>query len=201
MNRPFWILDLFLKVINAELIPLADPKVTLLIVIARNSRYLWVLPVIELCQGDGLYSLQNVAFMLSIELVQGKWLDVIGCRLWCLWSLRYFLLPIEKFENSTFHIIWRVLRNRAIARGVIVSGRGSSSRTAQGHQPTVELATKLSSNVLTLIAWGPVHLWCPLECQISMMVHWICFNLPIAEHASLFKHFVAGFLYQLLSVA
>ena len=84
MNRPFWILDLFLKVINAELISLADPKVTLLIVIARNSRYLWVLTVIELCQGDGLYSLQNVVFMLSIELVQGKWLDVIGCRLWCL---------------------------------------------------------------------------------------------------------------------
>ena len=78
MNRPFWILDLFLKVINAELISLANPKVTLLIVIARNSCYLWVLAVIELCQGDGLDSLQNVVFMLSIELVQGKWLDVIG---------------------------------------------------------------------------------------------------------------------------
>ena len=85
MNRPFWILNLFLKVIDAELIPLADPKVTLLIVIARNSCYLRVLTVVKLCQGDGLYSLQNVVvLLLSIELVQGKWLDVIGCRLWLL---------------------------------------------------------------------------------------------------------------------
>ena len=78
MNRPFWILYLFLEVSNAELIPFAGPKITLFIVIARDSSYLRVLAVIELCQRDGLYSLQSIVVTLSVELVQGKWLDVIG---------------------------------------------------------------------------------------------------------------------------